>query len=140
MKCNLKGRQIKQNVDRLSKTLDTVKRLWEMATLLALIREFGFGVKRLKRFSTALQDVYSEIDARASATDMYDKHNRKMTNIDVAIIKVIKELRAAGIDHREILGDDEKLVIFRDDGTERDIDDFLDDMERRERDWRESNE
>lgn len=140
MKCNIKGRMTQANIDRLSGTIDTVKRLWELATLLALIREFGFGAKRLKRFAEALRGIYSEIDARASITDMYDEKNRKMTNIDAAIIKVIRELRAAGIDHREILDDDEKLVIFREGGTQIDLDEFVDIIERRERAWRENNE
>lgn len=56
-----------------------------------------------------------------------------MTNLDEAVIRVIRELRADGIDHREILGDDEKLVIFREDGSEIDLDRFVDELEKRDK-------
>lgn len=134
MKCNFKERQRKENVDRLSRTLDTVKRLWEMASILALHREFGFGEKRLKQFAETVSEIYAEIDRRASITDGYNNRSgRKMTNLDEAVIRVIRELRADGIDHREILGDDEKLVIFREDGSEIDLDRFVDELEKRDK-------
>ena len=133
MKCNVKSKLKQESVDRLTGTIETVKRLWELATLLTLVREFGFGEKRLKRFADSLRDVYSEIDNRASITDMYDKMNRKMTNIDEAVIRVIRELRSCGIDHREILGEEEKLVIYRENGSQIDLDKFVDELERRDR-------
>lgn len=138
MKCNVKAKIKQESVDRLTGTIETVKRLWELATLLTLVREFGFGEKRLKRFADGLRDVYSEIDNRASITDMYDKMNRKMTNIDEAVIRVIRELRSCGIDHREILGDEEKLVIYRSDGSEIDLDVFVDELERRDMERRDN--
>lgn len=133
MKCNVKAKIKQESVDRLTGTIETVKRLWELATLLTLVREFGFGEKRLKRFADSLRDVYSEIDNRASITDMYDKMNRKMTNIDEAVIRVIRELRSCGIDHRQILGEEEKLVIYRENGSQIDLDKFVDELERRDR-------
>ena len=133
MKCNVNARIKQEGVDRLTGTIETVKRLWELATLLTLVREFGFGEKRLKRFADGLRDVYSEIDNRASITDMYDKMNRKMTNIDEAVIRVIRELRSCGIDHRQILGEEEKLVIYRENGSQIDLDKFVDELERRDR-------
>lgn len=133
MKCNVKSKLKQESVDRLTGTIETVKRLWELATLLTLVREFGFGEKRLKRFADSLRDVYSEIDNRASITDMYDKMNRKMTNIDEAVIRVIRELRSCGIDHRQILGEEEKLVIYRENGSQIDLDEFVDELERRDR-------
>lgn len=133
MKCNVKAKIKQESVDRLTGTIETVKRLWELATLLTLVREFGFGEKRLKRFADSLREVYSEIDNRASITDMYDKMNRKMTNIDEAVIRVIRELRSCGIDHREILGEEEKLVIYRENGSQIDLDKFVDELERRDR-------
>ena len=133
MKCNVNARIKQEGVDRLTGTIETVKRLWELATLLTLVREFGFGEKRLKRFADSLRDVYSEIDNRSSITDMYDKMNRKMTNIDEAVIRVIRELRSCGIDHREILGEEEKLVIYRENGSQIDLDKFVDELERRDR-------
>ena len=136
MKCNVKAKIKQESVDRLTGTIETVKRLWELATLLTLVREFGFGEKRLKRFADSLRDVYSEIDYRASITDMYDKMNRKMTNIDEAVIRVIRELRSCGIDHRQILGEEEKLVIYRENGSQIDLDKFVDELERRDRERR----
>ena len=133
MKCNVKSKLKQESVDRLTGTIETVKRLWELATLLTLVREFGFGEKRLKRFADSLRDVYSETDNRASTTDTYDKMNRKMTNIDEAVIRVIRELRSCGIDHREILGEEEKLVIYRENGSQIDLDKFVDELERRDR-------
>lgn len=133
MKCNVKSKLKQESVDRLTGTIETVKRLWELATLLSLVREFGFGEKRLKRFADSMRDVYSEIDNRASITDMYDKMNRKMTNIDEAVIRVIRELRSCGIDHRQILGEEEKLVIYRENGSQIDLDEFVDELERRDR-------
>ena len=133
MKCNVKAKIKQESVDRLTGTIETVKRLWELATLLTLTREFGFGEKRLKRFADSLREVYSEIDNRASITDMYDKMNRKMTNIDEAVIRVIRELRSCGIDHRQILGEEEKLVIYRENGSQIDLDKFVDELERRDR-------
>ena len=133
MKCNVKSKLKQESVDRLTGTIETVKRLWELATLLTLVREFGFGEKRLKRFADSLRDVYSEIDNRASITDMYDKMNRKMTNIDEAVIRVIRELRSCGIDHRQILGEEEKLVIYRENGSQIDLDKFIDELEQRDR-------
>ena len=133
MKCNVKSKLKQESVDHLTGTIETVKRLWELATLLTLVREFGFGEKRLKRFADGLREVYSEIDNRASITDMYDKMNRKMTNIDEAVIRVIRELRSCGIDHREILGEEEKLVISRENGSQIDLDEFVDELERRDR-------
>lgn len=133
MKCNVKSKLKQESVDRLTGTIETVKRLWELATLLTLVREFGFGEKRLKRFADGLREVYSEIDNRASITDMYDKMNRKMTNIDEAVIRVIRELRSCGIDHRQILGEEEKLVIYRENGSQIDLDEFVDELERRDR-------
>ena len=133
MKCNVNARIKQEGVDRLTGTIETVKRLWELATLLTLVREFGFGEKRLKRFADSLRDVYSEIDNCASITDMYDKMNRKMTNIDEAVIRVIRELRSCGIDHRQILGEEEKLVIYRENGSQIDLDKFVDELERRDR-------
>ena len=133
MKCNVKSKLKQESVDRLTGTIETVKRLWELATLLTLVREFGFGEKRLKRFADSLRDFYSEIDNRAYLTDMYDKMNRKMTNIDEAVIRVIRELRSCGIDHRQILGEEEKLVIYRENGSQIDLDKFVDELERRDR-------
>ena len=53
-----------------------------------------------------------------------------MTDIDTAIICAIRELRRAGIDHREILGDDCRLVVIDEDGKEKDLDEVVDKIDR----------
>ena len=129
MKCNIKKAMAAQNVRQMVSTQGTVKRLWEMITLIALKREFGFGKRRLKRFADGMNGIYKEFTDRARVTDKYDKKHREMTDIDTAIICAIRELRRAGIDHREILGDDCRLVVIDEDGKEKDLDEVVDKIE-----------
>lgn len=129
MKCNIKKALVNQNIKQMVATQGTVKRLWELATLLALSREFGFGKTRLKRFADEMNSIYKEVIDRARITDKYDKKRREMTDIDTAIINVIRELRRMGIDHREILGDDCHLVVINEDGKEMDLDAVVDAIE-----------
>lgn len=130
MKCNYKKRLQGTVAKDISDSSKTVKRLWELSTLLTLHREFGFGVKRLKQFAEALNDIYEEFMQRSAITDKYDKKRRELSNIDTAIIHVLKELRRDGIDHRDILGNSEELVMIDEDGTRRNLDDILDNIER----------
>lgn len=133
MKCNYK-RQIKRQLASADPTARaTVKRLWELLTIITLHREFGFGEKRLKRFANSLNDICAEFMTRSAATDKYDKKHRELSDIDTAIIRVLQELRKDGIDHRDILGDSEELVMIDEDGTRRNLDDVLDNMERWEK-------
>lgn len=131
MKCNIKKAIANQNVKQMVATQGTVKRLWELATLLALSREFRFGEKRLKRFADEMNGIYKEVIDRSKLTDKYDKKHRELTDIDTAIINVVRELRRAGIDHREILGDDCHLVVIDEDGKEKDLDEIVDKIEGR---------
>ena len=131
MKCNYKNvlkRQVAKDIDS---TMGTVKRLWELLTLLTLHREFGFGKERLKRFAEAQLDMTLEFTERATASDKYDRKRGEYTNIDGAIINALRELRADGIDHREILGENEEFVIIDENGKQRNLDEFLDSMEGR---------
>ena len=129
MKCNIKAQLQSRVAKDIASTQETVKRLWELLTLLALHREFGFGVKRLKRFANMLKDIYSEFADNATKTDKYDRKHREFTNIDTAIIKTLRELRSAGIDHRNILGDAEELVMIDESGKETHFDELLDKIE-----------
>lgn len=113
----------------ISDSSKTVKRLWEMSTLLALHREFGFGKKRLKRFARSLNDIYEEFMQKSAITDKYDRKRRELSNIDTAIIQVLRELRMNGIDHRDVLGNSEELVMIDEDGTRRNLDDIVDNIE-----------
>lgn len=129
MKSNYKKRLRGAWAKDISDSSKTVKRLWEMSTLLALHREFGFGKKRLKRFAKSLNDIYEEFMRRAAITDKYDKKRRELSDIDTAIIQVLRELRRNGIDHRDILGNSEELVMIDEDGTRRNLDDIVDNIE-----------
>lgn len=129
MKSNYKKRIQSAWAKDISDSSKTVKRLWEMSTLLALHREFGFGKKRLKRFARSLNDIYEEFMRRAAITDKYDKRRRELSDIDTAIIQVLRELRRNGIDHRDILGNSEELVMIDEDGTRRNLDDIVDNIE-----------
>ena len=130
MKSNYK--RVIQNsiIKNISKGSETVKRLWELETLLTLHREFGFGKDRLKRFANSLNENYKELMSKSSITDTYKRNEIKLSNIDTAIIMIIRELRKDGIDHREILGTDEELVIIEKDGTQQNLDEFVDKMEK----------
>ncbi len=125
MKCNLKPRIQNPITRQIEQTQSTVKRIWEIAALLALHREFGFGKDRLNRFVDCLNEVYSEFTATAGATDKFDPKKRELTDIGTAIIKLIRELRECGVDHREIFGGGE-LVIIEEDGKVVNLDDVLD--------------
>ncbi len=126
MKCNYKRQLCSPAAKHIEQAQSSVKRLWEIATLLALHREFGFGKERIKRFVNCLNEVYSEFMTRASVTDKYDRKKRELSDIDTAIIFILRELRKSGIDHREILGNDEQLVIIEEDGKVVNLDDVLD--------------
>lgn len=97
--------------------------------MLALHREFGFGKKRLKRFARSLNDIYEEFMQKSAITDKYDRKRRELSNIDTAIIQVLRELRMNGIDHRDVLGNSEELVMIDEDGTRRNLDDIVDNIE-----------
>lgn len=130
MRCNFKKNLCAEQYYS-GQTKNTVKRLWELLALLALHREFGFGKKRLKQFADSLNDIYDEFMKRAAVTDRFDKKHRELSDIDSAIIFALRELRGAGIDHRDILGTGEKLVIIDENGKQTDLDDLLDKIEGR---------
>ncbi len=133
MKSNYKNRMRRAWAKDISDSSKTVKRLWEMSTLLALHREFGFGEKRLKRFAKSLNDIYEEFMRRSAITDKYDKKRRELSNIDTAIIQVLRELRRDGIDHRDILGNSEELIMVDEDGKRTNLEDVVDNIERWEK-------
>lgn len=116
----------------VSTASSTIKRLWEICTLIVLHRYFYLNEEGLREFANDMREVYSEFTRLASASDPYDKKHRELTNIDYAIISAIRELRRDGIDHRDILGDDEQLIIIDEDGKQTNLDDFVDILERME--------
>lgn len=130
MKSNYK-RQIQRQLASSDPTARaTVKRLWELLVLLTLHREFGFGRERLKRFADSLNDICTGFMTKAAATDKHDRKRRELSDIDTAIIQVLRELRKDGIDHRDILGGAEELVMIDEDGTHHNLDDIVDNIER----------
>lgn len=130
LKSNYKN-QIKSLAEtKREETLGVVRRLWELTALLALSREFGFGPKRLKRFADALTAAQAEFNTRATATDPYNRKHQELTNIDAAIVQTIRELRASGIDHRKIIDDGCEIIMTDENGKQRNIDDFIDRLER----------
>lgn len=131
MKCNYKKRMENQLAKESVQTSYTVKRLWELMTILTLHREFGFGKNRLKKFADSLRETCLEFSKEAVSSDIYDRKKREYTNLDTAIIHTLMELRRDGIDHREILGDDAELVITEEDGKQINLDELLDQIERR---------
>ena len=130
MRCNFK-KNLRAEKYYSGQTKNTVKRLWEIRALIALRREVGFGKKRWKQFADSLNDIYDEFMKRAAVTDRFDKKHRELSDIDSAIIFSLRELRRAGIDHRDILGENEKLVIIDENGKQTDLDDLLDKIEGR---------
>lgn len=131
MKANYKHHLKTLAETQREETLGVVRRVWELSAILALHREFGFGAARLKRFAEALMAVQTEFNTRATASDAYSRKKQEMTNIDTAIIQAVKELRAAGIDHREVFDDGCEIIITDENGTAKNIDDFVDRLESR---------
>lgn len=128
MKCNFKKAILRQQSEPLVNAYETTKRMWEMATLVALNREFGFGPARLERVVNAVRSVYEEMDDKGTMTDKYDRGKGEYTNISQVVIGLVRELRSIGVDHRKILGDAE-LILTDKNGNEKSIDDIVDRME-----------
>ena len=137
MKCDYKKALLKAQAEPILAAYDTAKRMWEMATLIALHKQFGFGAARLEKAARAIESVYAEIDKTAARTDAYQHRSgsRPYSDIESALIGMVRELRSIGIDHRETLGDCE-LILTDSDGKQKNIDDIVDWMEQREKDWR----
>ncbi len=125
MKSNYKQRLKSLEASRREQVGNVVKHIWELSVLLTLHREFGFGAERLKRFAKALLDTQSEFMTDAAATDPYDRKKRELSNIDTALIQMIRALRADGIDHRNIFDDGCEIVITDENGKQDNLDDFV---------------
>ncbi len=125
LKSNYKQRLKSLEESRREQAGDVVKRIWEISAILTLHREFGFGAERLKRFAKALLDAQSEFMTYAAATDPYDRKKRELSNIDTALIRMIRELRTDGIDHRDIFGDGCEIIMTDENGKQDNLDDFV---------------
>ena len=132
MKINIRKSQERQVVEKLNTALTTSRTIWELLTIVTLHEEFGFGRKRLLDFSAQLQKNYNGFSREADLTDTF-KQKCKATNLDTAVIRAVRALRADGIDYREILNmAPGTLVIANPDNTQVDVDLFIDRLEQRE--------
>lgn len=133
MKIDLEAAKRRQLIDRVNTALETTRTIWEIMTIKTLHEDFGFGVKRLKQFAKGLESNYSSISREADLTDTY-KRGSVATNLDTALIRAVRDLRADGIDYRKILGiESGSLVIVNNDGSKFSVDDFVDKLEQKER-------
>ena len=133
MKIDLEAAKRRQLIDRVNTALETTRTIWEIMTIKTLHEDFGFGVKRLEQFAKGLESNYGSISREADLTDTY-KRGSVATNLDTALIRAVRDLRADGIDYRKILGiDSGSLVIVNDDGSKFSVDDFVDKLEQKER-------
>lgn len=125
MKSNYKHRLKTLEESRREQAGNIVKRIWELSALLALHREFGFGAERLKRFAKALLGIQSDFMTDAAATDPYDRKKRELSNIDTALILMIRALRNDGIDHRDIFDDGCEIIMTDENGKQENLDAFV---------------
>ena len=121
MKCNAKESMKRQIYQEISETLDEQRIIWELLTVVVLHDEFGFGQDRLMRWGNAMQKLYNDFTDEARATDNpHRKGAKKMSNMDTAVIRILKNLKSYGIDYHPILG----IQNMRIDGES--MDDMLD--------------
>ena len=92
---------------------------------------FGFGRERLIKFGNALQKQYDDFSRECDLTDTLRRNSQKATNFDTAIVRAVQALRSYGIDYHEILGDTERIIITDSKGNSRDVDEFIAEMERK---------
>lgn len=138
MNINVKKTIQRHATNHISNAIEVTRTLWELMTIAALHKAFGFGKKRLLDFANALQESYNALSDEADITDR--SSGRKATNLDTAAIRAVRDLRSDGIDYREILRISHDLVIDNPDGTQTNVDKIVDmleatDKERRESAW-----
>ena len=121
MKCNVKESLKRQICTEIAETLDEQRVLWELLTIAVLHDEFGLGQKRLERYGKAMQKMYDDFTEESRSTDTpHRKGTKKMSNMDTAVIRVLRDLRSYGIDYHPILD----IVDMRIDGVS--MDEMLD--------------
>jgi hypothetical protein len=124
MKCNIKESLKRQICTEIAETLDEQRIVWELLTIVVLHDEFGLGQERLERYGKAMQKMYNEFTEESRLTDTpHRKGSKKMSNMDTAVIRILKALRSHNIDYHPILD----IVDMKIDGVS--MDDMLDKME-----------
>ena len=130
MKCDVKASLKRQIAAELTETLDTQRTTHELMTIIVLHDVFGFGRERLIKFGKALQKQYDDFSRECDLTDTLRRGSEKATNFDTAIVRAVQALRSYGIDYHEILPDTAHIMITDSNGNSRDVDDFIEEMER----------
>ena len=131
MKCDPEAAIKRRIAAELTETLDTQRTTAELMTIIVLHDVFGFGTKRLKQFTAALQKQYDDFTAECDLTDTMRRGSQKATNFDTAIIRAVQALRSYGIDYRDVLGDIAQILVTGSDGKPREVTEFIQTMERK---------
>lgn len=135
MKVNVAESQRRQLMNRVNTALETTRTIWEIMTIKTLHEEFGFGINRLERFAKVLEKNYEGISREADLTDTY-KRGSVATNLDTALIRAVRDLRADGIDYRKVLGVEKGTLVIIDGDKQFSVDDFVEKLEEKERERR----
>lgn len=131
MKCDPEAAIKRRIAAELTATLDTQRTTHELMTIIVLHDVFGFGEKRLKQFTAALQKQYDDFTKECDLTDTMRRGSQKATNFDTAIIRAVQALLSYGIDYRDVLGDTAQILVTGSDGKPREVTEFIQTMERK---------
>lgn len=131
MKCSPEESLKRRIAAELTETLDTQRTTFELMTVIVLHDVFGFGRERLIKFGQALQKQYDDFSRECDLTDTLRRGSEKATNFDTAIVRAVQALRSYGIDYHEILPDTAHIMITDSKGNSRDVDDFIEELERK---------
>lgn len=131
MKCSPEESLKRRIAAELTETLDTQRTTHELMTIIVLHDVFGFGRERLIKFGNALQKQYDDFSRECDLTDTLRRGSEKATNFDTAIVRAVQALRSYGIDYHDILPDTAHIMISDSKGNSRDMDDFIEELERK---------
>ena len=131
MKCDPEAAIRRRIAAQLTQTLDTQRTTAELMTIIVLHDVFGFGTKRLKQFTAALQKQYDDFSAECDLTDTMRRDSPKASNFDTAVIRSVQALMSYGIDYRDVLGNTAQILVSGSDGKPREVTEFIQTMERK---------
>ena len=131
MKCSPEESLKRRIAAELTEAIDTQRTTFELMTVIVLHDVFGFGRARLIKFGNALQKQYDDFSRECDLTDTLRRNSPKATNFDTAIVRAVQSLRSYGIDYHDILPDTAHIMISDSNGNSRDVDDFIEEMERK---------
>ena len=131
MKCSPEESLKRRIAAELTEAIDTQRTTFELMTVIVLHDVFGFGRERLIKFGNALQKQYDDFSRECDLTDTLRRNSPKATNFDTAIVRAVQALRSYGIDYHEILPNTARIMISDSKGNSRDVDEFIAEMERK---------